>query len=65
MKKIVTLMFGLALFTGSSLFAAGHPEAGRGRNEARNVRGRQDAGRNQRGRDAGRNNPRPIARGKR
>lgn len=64
MKKLVTLMFGLAIFTGSSLFAAGHPEA-RGRNEARNVRGRQEARRDQRGHEVRRDNPRPVVRGKR
>lgn len=47
MKKMMTLALGLSLFSGSALFAAGHP-APRGRNDAR----RDDRGRSNARKDA-------------
>jgi len=41
MKKIMILALGLSLFTGSTVFAAEHP-VNRGRNVAKNDKGRRD-----------------------
>lgn len=44
MKKLMTLALGLSLFSGSAVFAAGRPgPAPRGRNDARDNRGRNNA----------------------